>query len=221
MRASRQIAVAATAVVLIAVLLWIRVVGRHRVHATQPAPAIPDRAVTSPLDLPGGEPVSDEAYVVYSSLYAIPMDEPLAFAERSVADIPQVNGSCLQPSTPEERAMTDAFVAANRQSHPWQAKFSITQGYRLLSQGETIEAQACLAAKDKSSERCASYAKIGHIRFLGVPGFNPAHTRALVEVIKMCGNDCGSGGIFVAEQSGGSWRRADATDFTRGCSWMY
>jgi hypothetical protein len=221
MRASRQLAIAATAIVLIAALIWVRVVGHHKGHATRPVPAIPDRAVTSPLDLPGGGPVGDDAYAVYSGLYAIAMDEPLAFAERSVADIPQVNGSCLQPSTPDERAMTDAFVAANGQSHPWQAKFAIAQGYRLLSQNETTEAQACLAAKDRSSARCVSYQKIAHIRFLGVPGFNPTLTRALVSVIKMCGNDCGSGGLFVAEKSGGTWRRADPTDFTRECSWMY
>jgi len=221
MRASRQLAVAATAVVLIAGLVWVWVAERHTAHATRPSPAIPDRGVTSPLDLPGGGPVADDAYGVYSGLYQTPMDEPLAFAERSVADIPQVNGSCLQPSTPDERAMTDAFVAANGRSHPWQAKFAIAQGYLLLSQSETAEAQACLAAKDKSSARCASYQKIAHIRFLGVPGFNPAHTRALVSVIKMCGEDCGSGGIFVAEKSGETWRRADPTNFTRECSWMY
>jgi hypothetical protein len=37
----------------------------------------------------------------------------LVFAENLVTDIPQVNGSCLKPSTPEEREMTDVYVVAN------------------------------------------------------------------------------------------------------------
>jgi hypothetical protein len=43
----------------------------------------------------------------------------------------------------------------------------------------------------------------------------------LVSVIKKCGRYCGSGGIFVAEKAGGTWRRAETTDFTRNCNWMY
>jgi hypothetical protein len=220
MRSFRQLAISVIGVVLVIALIWIRVVQHHKTIA--PAThSIPDRALTSPLDLPGGGPVANEAYELYSALYKTPIDEPLVFADRSVADIPQVNGSCLQPSAPDERAMTDAFVAANRQSHRWEPKFTIPSGYRLLSQSETSEVLACLAAKSYAAPQCRTYGSTRHIRFLGVPGFNSAHTRALVSVIKNCGNDCGSGGIFVAEKSGGTWRRADPTDFTRECSWMY
>jgi hypothetical protein len=59
------------------------------------------------------------------------------------------------------------------------------------------------------------------VRFLGVPGTNQNHTRALVSVVRMCGPYCGNGGIFEVEKTGGTWRRADASDFTRNCSWMY
>jgi hypothetical protein len=59
------------------------------------------------------------------------------------------------------------------------------------------------------------------VRFLGVPGFDHAHTHALVSVIKMCGKFCGSGGIFAVEKTGASWQRAGAADFTRDCSWAY
>ena len=61
-----------------------------------------------------------------------PMDEPLVFSEDSVTDIPQVNGSCLRPATAEQHELADAFEAANRQGHRWEAKFSIAQGYRLI-----------------------------------------------------------------------------------------
>jgi hypothetical protein len=37
----------------------------------------------------------------------------------------------------------------------------------------------------------------------------------------MCGAYCGSGGIFVVEKTGETWKRSDPTDFTRDCSWMY
>jgi len=81
--------------------------------------AIPDLSISSPLNQQGGGSVAAEAYEIYSALYHAPMEEPLAFAEDSMTDIPQVNGGCLKPSTPEERAMADAFAAANRQSHRW------------------------------------------------------------------------------------------------------
>ena len=77
---------------------------------------ITDLGVTMPLNQAGGSPAPTEAYEVYSALYQAPMPEPLAFAEYSVTDIPQVNGSCLRPAAPQEHEMTDAFVAANQQS---------------------------------------------------------------------------------------------------------
>src|ERR1700749_2207567 len=114
-------------VVVIAMLvLWLRTPSMH--HANKPT----DWGATMPLDQPGGGPAPDAAYEVYSGLYQTPMQEPLAFAEDSAIDIPQVNGSCLRPKTPQEHEMTDSFVAANQQVHRWQQKFAIAQGYRLL-----------------------------------------------------------------------------------------
>ena len=159
-----------------------------------------------PLNQSGGGPAPAEAYEVYSALYQAPMPEVLAFAEDSVTDVPQVNGNCLRPTTPQEQEMTVAFVAANRQSHRWAQKFSIPQGYRLVPQGDLGRAD------DK---------QLRYVRLLGVPGFNHAHTRALVSVIKSCGHLCGSGGIFAVEKMGGRWQRSPTTDFTRDCSWMY
>ena len=49
-----------------------------------------------PLNQSGGGPAPADAYEVYSALYQAPMQEPLAFAEDSVTDIPQVNGNCLR-----------------------------------------------------------------------------------------------------------------------------
>ena len=61
--------------------------------------AITDLSVSNPLNQPGGGDVAAEAYEVYSALYRQPQQEPLAFAEESQTDIPQLNGSCLKPST--------------------------------------------------------------------------------------------------------------------------
>ena len=174
-----------------------------------------------PLNQAGGGPVPAEAYEVYSALYQAPMHEPLVFSGESFTDIPQVNGNCLRPATPQEHEMTDAFVAANQQSHLWEQKLSIPQGYRLLPRNEAAQAQLCLATHDREGPVCEQYKQLRYVRLLGVPGFDHAHTRALVSVIKSCGHDCGSGGIFAVEKAASGWQRSETTDFTRDCSWLY
>jgi hypothetical protein len=184
-------------------LLW---VGIHSLRRPKTPSPITDLGATMPLNQPGGGVVPTEAYAVYSALYQAPMQEPLVFSEDSLTDIPQVNGSCLRPTAAQEQEMTDAFVAANQQTHRWEQKFSIPQGYRLLPHSELTQ---------------ENYKQIRYVRLLGVPGFDHAHTRALVSVIKSCGHLCGSGGIFAVERMGGTWQRSATTDFTRDCSWMY
>jgi hypothetical protein len=205
--------------IIVIALIWIRLIP----HGRSPARSghrITDLAATSPMNQAGGGPVPAEAYDVYSALYQAPSKDPLAFAEYSITDIPQVDGSCLKPSTPQEHAMTDAFVASNRQSHPWEQKFTIPQGYRLLPRVEVPQAQTCLATHGRDTG-CENYKQLRYVRFLGVPGFDEGHTRALVSVIKSCGGFCGSGGIFAVEKDGGAWGRSETTDFTRNCSWIY
>jgi hypothetical protein len=184
-------------------LLWVEI---HPLRRPKTLTPITDVGATMPLNQPGGGVVPTEAYAVYSALYQAPMQEPLVFSEDSLTDIPQVNGSCLRPSVPQEQEMTDAFVAANQQTHRWEQKFSIPQGYRLLPHSELTQ---------------ENYKQVRYVRLLGVPGFDHAHTRALVSIIKSCGHLCGSGGIFAVERMGGTWRRSATTDFTRDCSWMY
>jgi hypothetical protein len=220
MRLSPRLAFRLVLVAIAVAIIVLRLAPRH--HA--PAPrrsSIPDLSTASPLNQPGAEPVPADAYEVYSALYQTPAAEPLVFAAESRTDIPQVGGSCLKPSTPDERELNDAFVAANQQSHLWQQNFTIPQGYSVLSPADTLQAQACLQAHDTTSARCATYSKNRHVRFLGVPGFDRSHTHALVSVIKNCGGFCGSGGIFAVEKSGKTWVRSDTTDFTRDCSWAY
>lgn len=207
------------AVIALAILLA-RIVWQR--HAKPPASEpIPDLSLTSPLNEAGGGAAPEDAYEVYSALYRDPMQEPLVFSDDSVADIPQVNGSCLQPSTPQEREMVDAFVAANRQSHRWDRKFTIPAGYRLISRSQATVAQTCIETHFQDPPRCETFKQLAHVRFLGVPGFDRTHTRALVSIVKMCGTYCGSGGIFAVEKAGSTWHRAEITDFTRECSWMY
>lgn len=220
MRISWRLWLRLALVVAAVAILWMRLASYRRA-GTPGARKITDLAATSPLNQPGGGAVPAEAYEVYSALYQAPAQEPLVFAENSATDIPQLDGSCLKPSTPEEHAMADAFVAANRQSHRWEQKFSIPQGYRLLGHDEAGEALGCLATHGRDAAACEGYKQIRHVRYLGVPGFDQAHTRALVSVIKSCGGFCGSGGIFAVEKTGGVWQRSATTDFTRDCSWMY
>lgn len=218
MNISWRIWAGAIVVVVILAFLWMRF--RTAPHAPATA-AIPDRSVTSPLNLPGGGMAPAEAYEVYSALYQEPAGEPLVFSNDSVTDIPQVGGSCLRPSTAEERELTAAFEAANHQAHRWVEKFVIPQGYQLITRSQATDAQNCLQAHAQNTPACAPYKQIRHVRFLGVPGFDKSHTRALVSVVRMCGRYCGNGGIFEVEKKAGTWRRSDPSDFTRECSWMY
>jgi hypothetical protein len=217
MRISWRLGLPVLLVAVTVVLVWVWIASLH--HAkTQASEPITDLGVTMPLNQPGGGVVPAEAYEVYSALYQAPMNEPLAFAEDSETDIPQVNGSCLRPAAPQEHEMTDAFVAANQRSHRWEQKFSIGQGYRLLAHSQLAQAQMCLATH---GAQCGDYKQLRYVRFLGVPGFDHAHTQALVSVIKSCGHLCGSGGIFAVERRNGTWQRSPTTDFTRDCSWIY
>ena len=220
MRISLPALLSALAVALVVALVFLRVIS-HRGFYLKVAPSVPDRSVTNPLNVPGGGPAPADAYEVYSALYREPADEPLVFSNDSVADIPQVNGSCLRPSTSQERELTSAFEAANQQTHRWEQKFSISQGYRLISRGEASDAQNCLQTHGQDAARCEPYKQVRHVRFLGVPGFDHSHTHALVSVVRMCGRYCGNGGIFEVEKAGGTWRRSEPGDFTRECSWMY
>ena len=204
-------------VLVIGIFCW-RFVRPHFAKPDATAP-IKDLSLTAPLNQPGGGDVSADAYEVYSALYQQPQ-EPLAFAEDSQTDIPQVNGSCLKPSNGPERGMADAFLAANKHSHRWQKKFATPVPYLLLPRAEAAKAQECIANPQKLGD-CAAVRSIRHIRYLGVPGFDHNHTKALVSVLKICGKQCGSGGIFEVEKSGNTWKRSDTSDFFRDCSWMY
>ena len=208
-------------VIIAVVLLWLRLVPHHRVDETRTLHIANE---PSALNQPGGGPAPAEAYAIYSALYQAPgqpANDPLAFSEASRTDIPQVGASCLKPSTPDEHEMADAFAAANQQSHRWEQKFSIPQGYRLLTADQVPAVQACLKSHSQGSSECAAFKDLRHVRFLGVPGLDHAQTHALVSVIKSCGGYCGSGGIFAVEKSGDTWQRSPATDFTRDCSWAY
>jgi hypothetical protein len=218
MRYSRTLWLLLILIVMTALAVW-RNSARRRSAARS---AIADLSSTSPLNQPGGGTAPPESYEIYSALYQmIPVQEPLAFAEDSITDIPQVDGSCLKPSTPQEREMSEAFEAANQKSHRWEKKFTIPDGYRMLTRREATQAQACIENHAQDTSQCESYKQLKHVRFLGVPGFDHSHARALVSVVKMCGDFCGSGGIFEVEKTGGRWQRSDSTDFTRNCSWMY
>jgi hypothetical protein len=201
-------------------LAW-RWIGSRRNAKSAANKSVIDLSATMPMNQAGGGVVPADAYEVYDALYRAPMDEPLAFAGNSQTDIPQVDGSCLKPTTADEREMADAFTAANRLSHHWEEKFSIPQGYKLLAGADLKQVLSCLATHGRDAGQCDKYKQIKYVRYLGVPGFDQAHDRALVSVIKSCGGLCGTGGIFAVEKTDGDWRRSATSDFTRNCSWAY
>ena len=206
-----------TCLLLLAVVL----VALWRFRLSHPHPSIQDLSVTSPLNQPGGGASPNEAYEVYSALYQAPADEPLAFAEDSGADIPQLDGNCLKPSTPAEREMAAAFESANRQAHRWEHKFNIPAGYQLLRAPQALAAQNCMQSHAQNQPQCAPWRDLKHVRILGIPGFDATHTHALVSVLKKCGAFCGTGGIFAVEKRNGTWQRSDPSAFTSECSWRY
>jgi hypothetical protein len=217
----RRIAVWVALLAVAGFIAWKRFGGDGRTASHRQG--IPDLSVSSPLNRPGGAPEPEEAYAVYAALYQEKSNEPLAFASYTSTDIPQLDGSCIKPQTPDDKAMADAFEAANKQSHPWEQKFAIAQGYRLLDTRQVNEATECLetGAKAATLPECAAYKGLRHVRFLGAPGFNADHTRALVSIIRKCGPYCGAAGIFEMEKAAGTWKRADAGTFTEDCSWMF
>jgi hypothetical protein len=228
----KWIATVGAAAGIVAVLLGGFMLLSHRSApsppASQPAPpppatkhaAVVDRALTKPLNQPGGGPLPAAAYVVYSDLYRTPSGEPLVFAAKTETDIPQIDGSCLKPTTPEERQMVEAFEAANRMSHPVRPSFKIDEGFRLLDEKKADYAAYCIQAHFPGPE-CDEYKGLKHVRWLGAPGFAPDGQRALVSVIRRCGHYCGVGGIFVAEKKDGHWQHATTGPLTQQCSWMY
>jgi hypothetical protein len=213
MHKSRGTWVRVTAVIAVVLMLWVRF-GWHRRHRPSPN-AIPDRSLTSPLNQPGGGSAPDEAYSIYSALYQEPTGEPLAFSQDSVTDILKLR---RPPGLhPEQRAMTDAFSVILRSSLGEQVYDSPDTN---CSHGQSGN-PGVSGNHAPHPASCDRYAQIRHGRFLGIPGPNQTHTRALVSVVRMCGPYCGNGGIFEVEKTGATWRRADTTDFTRNCSWMY
>ena len=130
---------------------------------------VPDLSVTNPLNQPGGGDIAAEAYEVYSALYQQPQQEPLAFAEDSRTDIPQVNGSCLRPSADQEHEMADAFVAANQQSRRWEKKFTIPEAYQLLSRPESAKVGGLPRESRKKRGRLHTLSITEALRYLGVP----------------------------------------------------
>lgn len=214
-----RIAVWALLLIVAGIVAWKRFGGPGRGGAG----SVGDLSVSNPLNVPGGAPEPEEAYAVYSALYQEKENETLGFANYSSTDIPQVDGSCLKPQNSGDKALADAFVAANRQSHPWDQKFAIAQGYRMLNPREVNEALECLEAGARAGTlpECAAYKELRHVRFLGAPGFSQDHAHALVSIIRKCGRYCGAGGIFEVEKQGTTWKRSEAGAFTEGCSWMF
>jgi hypothetical protein len=79
-----------------------------------------DLSATDPSNLPGCGTDAAETFDVYSALYQTSMHTPLVFA--AMTDIRQVSASCLTPTSPQEREITNALVGV-RSKHLKPAPF--------------------------------------------------------------------------------------------------
>ena len=86
---------------------------------------------------------------------------------------------------------------------------------------ECMEAQSAGGGTGAALPECAAYKGLRHVRFLGAPGFNADHSRALVSILRKCGKYCGAGGIFEMEKTAGGWKRSEPAAFVEECSWMF
>ena len=146
-----SVAAVAAIAMLVVRLVW------HRGYRGEMHAPVADLSLTSPLNQPGGDPAPSDAYDVYSALYQDPSPEPLVFVDVSETDIPQVDGSCLRPTSPEEHEMSDAFAAANRQSHHWLPRFRIAQGYVLISGSEAALVRSCMDGHFANADQCGRF----------------------------------------------------------------
>ena len=131
-----------TLVVLALAWRWIGLRWDARSSATRP---VTDLAATMPMNQSGGGVAPADAYEVYSALYQAPMDEPLAFRRIRSPIFRRWMAVALSRRRRMEREMTDAFVAANRQSHRWEQKFSIRRATSCYHRSELMQVRSCLA----------------------------------------------------------------------------
>jgi hypothetical protein len=167
-------------------------------------------------------PPNSESYALYSSIYrnsnSFEPDELIGIAVKA-KEVHRED--CLEPVTREERMMVDAASKLIGHHREWEEQFDFGRAYRLIPSVETNKAIDCIIGSKggRNPQECAAYARMRYVRFLSVPAFNRDHTRALVEISRVCGGLCGNGSLQVYRRTRGGWK-LERDSFAK-CMWIY
>jgi hypothetical protein len=166
-----------------------------------------------------GDPLTPEAYSLYSAIYRSGSAELLGIAA-SPLPFKDSSLSCLKPSTPEEREMVKAAKNQVVGRVEWKRQFDFGRAYILIPAAETNKAIDCIqfATRSGALTECDPYVKLQYVRFLSIPIFNRDHTRALVAASRVCGGVCGDGGVFVYRKTRDGWE-FEKDSFAK-CHWV-
>jgi hypothetical protein len=166
--------------------------------------------------------VPEESYALYSAVYknnALEAGEVMGIAEDS--GIEPFRETCFKAATKEEQEMVDAARALGDVHAVWESKFDFGRPYKLIPAAEKNRAIDCVQGytHGKPLAGCEAYLKMRFVRFFSVPVFNRDHTRALVEISRVCGGLCGNGSMQVWRKTGSGWEK-EADSFAK-CVWEY
>jgi hypothetical protein len=168
--------------------------------------------------------VADDAYALYSYIYqhsnSLDTTEVMAVVQdiapfRNAAS----TGGCVKPVTRDDRTMVDNAVRLSQYTHKWEAqRFNLRRPFKLLSEAQAKEAIDCIGGFQKDQKTCQPYKAMRYVRYLSTPGFNHDHTRALVQISRVCGGLCGDGNVSVYRKTRQSWEREERSFAT--CRWV-
>jgi hypothetical protein len=167
--------------------------------------------------------VQEESYALYSAIYknnsSLEAGEVMGIAADSSVDSFREN--CFKAATREEQEMVDAARAAGEGHAVWERRFDFGREYKLIPSAEKNRAIDCVQGytHGKPLAGCEGYLKMRFVRFFSVPVYNRDHTRALVEISRVCGGVCGNGSLQVWRKTRAGWEK-EVDSFAK-CVWQY
>lgn len=167
--------------------------------------------------------VAYDAYALYSYIYRHsnwPDPTEVVAVVQDVAPFRNDASSkaCVKPEAGDERTMVDSAIRLSQDQHAWEARFDFGRPYKLLSKAQAAEAIDCIGGFPKDQSTCQPYKAMRYVRYLSAPGFNHDHTRALVQISRVCGGLCGDGNVSVYRKTGQSWEREERSFVS--CVWV-
>jgi hypothetical protein len=175
---------------------------------TQPPPeptAVP--APTGPSVTPPPE-IEAEEYAVYAALVQInpinfDLGSPIVVREQTVAGLQELEGT-LEQVGPLPAGLVDSYRSRNAAAYTLRPELDLEQDYSLLPQDETAE--ILRTGGTAWTEFEADYPGTrGMVSFSRV-GFDANGDTALVTMGFVCGDLCGSGGLYLLVKEQGTWK---------------